>query len=57
MAQCEHRALDSRVSTYKGGPMISVRRLQRLVAPLLVTSIVGCAPAYRSYSGCYVECK
>lgn len=28
-----------------------------LSAALTVAAFVGCAPAYHSYSGCYVDCK
>jgi len=37
--------------------MIDIKASLRLLAPLVITLAVGCAPAYRSYSGCYVDCK
>jgi len=29
----------------------------RSILPLALTLTAGCAPAYHSYSGCYVDCK
>ena len=29
----------------------------RPITPLLMAVVSGCAPAYHSYSGCYVDCK
>ncbi len=37
--------------------MINAKTLIRCLAPLLMTLAAGCAPAYHSYSGCYVDCK
>jgi len=36
--------------------MIDAKTLIRCLAPLLLT-VAGCAPAYHSYSGCYVDCQ
>jgi len=37
--------------------MKSVTKIICLFAPLVMALGVGCAPAYHSYSGCYVDCK
>lgn len=37
--------------------MINVKTLITCLAALLMTLAAGCAPAYHSYSGCYVDCK
>ena len=37
--------------------MNTANRIVFLGALLWTTLTVGCAPAYRSYSGCYVDCK
>ncbi len=36
--------------------MIHAKTLIHFLALLLLVSATGCAPAYRSYSGCYVNC-
>jgi hypothetical protein len=37
--------------------MKSVMTWLRPITPLLMAVVAGCAPAYYSYSGCYVDCK
>ena len=37
--------------------MTRVQTLSSLVTALLVTLAAGCAPAYRCYSGCCVNCR
>ena len=37
--------------------MTNANRSLRWLAPLAMILAGGCAPAYHSYSGCYVNCK
>ena len=37
--------------------MISAKTCIRCLAPLAMGLAVGCASAYHSYSGCYVDCQ
>ena len=37
--------------------MTTLKKLRLALAPLALTLLVGCAPAYHCYSGCHVNCE